>query len=130
MSDPVLSCACGSVNVEIVDNAPAVCSAFCHCTDCRAITGSPYFWGNGWPMDQVKVSGETISYQEVNNVRHSCAKCGSFMYEPCPGFGLTMLPAARLASPMPSMMHVYVKSKVCQLPEDGLLRFEELPPQG
>ncbi len=130
MSETKLSCACGQVTVEAIDNAPCAFSAICHCADCRSITGAPFFWANGWPSDQIKVTGETISHVHIQNIRHSCAKCGSFMFEPVPGFGITMLPAARLNNPTPPMMHVFVKSKVYQLPEDGLPRFDEMPPMG
>ena len=125
-----ISCACGSVTVEVINDAPSVFSAICHCTSCRSITGAPYFWANAWPADQIKVTGDTLSYVHETNERHSCAKCGSFTHEPVPTMGLVMLPAARLESPAAPMMHVYVKSKVYPLPEDGLPRFDEMPPMG
>ena len=128
MSEVSVNCACGSVKVEVLSETSCVFSAVCHCSDCRSITGSPFFWGNGWPMDQIKVTGETVSHSYIKNVRYSCAKCGSFMYEPCPDFGITMLPASRLENPTPPMMHVYVKSAVYQLPDDGIPRFDEMPP--
>lgn len=128
MSNVSVKCACGSVTVEVVDDTPCGFSAMCHCSDCRAVTGAPFFWGNAWPIDKIKATGETISYQAIKNVRHSCAKCGSFTHEVCPAIGMTMLSAARLESPTPPMMHVFVRSKVYALPEDGLPRFEELPP--
>lgn len=125
-----LQCACGAVTVSVVDDSPCAFSAICHCTDCRATTGAPFFWGNAWLMDKIKVTGETITHQELQNVRHSCAQCGSFTHEPCPGLGMTMLPAARLENPTAPMMHVFTRSSVYMLPEDGLPRFEELPPMG
>ena len=128
MSQQSFSCACGQCTVTVAEGAPCAFSAICHCADCRSITGSPYFWGNAFMPNQVSVTGETIAYTHIKNTRHSCAKCGSFVYEPVPSFGLTMLPAARLPAPAAPMMHIFVKSKVYPLPEDGLPRFDELPP--
>jgi len=128
MSDHSISCACGSVTVEVAEGVDCVFSAICHCTNCRDITGAPSFWANGFPIDAVKVTGEVISYVHDKNTRTSCAKCGSFMCEPVPHFGMTMLPASRLSNAMAPMCHVYVKSAVYALPEDGIPRFDELPP--
>ena len=124
------SCACGQVKVEVLNEAPCIFSAICHCNNCREITGAAYLWANGWLPEHIKVTGETISYTHEVNVRHSCQKCGSFMYEPCPTFNMVMLPAVRLKPPTPPAIHVFVKDKVYTLPDDGLPRFDTMPPLG
>ena len=53
----------------------------------------------------------------------------SFVYEPTPSFGMTML-CARLSNPTPPMMHVFVKSKVYQLREEGLPDLDEMSSMG
>lgn len=125
------SCACGQAKVEVLSDAPSAFSAICHCANCREITGAPFFWGNAWPGDQVRVTGETLAHQHVSNIRHSCARCGATMHEELPAFGgLVMLPAARLPTPTAPMFHIFVRSKVYTLPDDGLPRFDEMPPLG
>ena len=118
------------MSVEVIDHTAPSFSAICHCKNCRDISGTPYFWGNGWQPAQLKISGETISYTHEVNHRHSCSQCGAMVYEECPPFGIVMLPAARLQSPAPPAMHVFVRDKVYPLPEDGLPRFETMPPMG
>lgn len=129
MNQTSLKCSCGAVTVTVADGVECVFSAICHCNNCRSTTGAPAFWGNGFPIDTVTVTGETINYTQEVNTRISCVKCGSFIAEPCPGFGITMLPAARLANPTAPMMHVFVKDKVYPIPEDGVPQFDEMPPQ-
>ena len=124
------SCACGSVTVSVNDGVDCAFSAICHCSNCREITGAVSFWANGYPTNQVNVTGEVISHVHEINVRTSCAKCGSFVCEPVPNFGLTMLPASRLKAPTPPMAHVWVKSAVYPIPDDGVPQFAEMPPMG
>ena len=80
------SCACGSMTVEVTEGVECAFSAICHCDFCREITGTASLWANGFPSDQVKVTGEAISYVHEHNIRTSCAQCGSFMYEPVPEY--------------------------------------------
>jgi hypothetical protein len=125
-----ISCACGALTVEVNEGVDCAFSAICHCANCREVTGTASFWANAFPTPEVKITGEAISYQHAVNLRCSCAKCGSFMYEHVPAMGLTMLPAARLTDPAPPMCHVWTKSAVYALPEDGKPRFDEMPPMG
>lgn len=124
------SCACGEVKVEVNEGAECVFSAICHCTSCREVTGTAALWANGFLSDHVQVTGDVIAYTHEVNIRTSCASCGSFMFEPVPSMGITMLPASRMSHPTPPMAHVYVKSAVYPLPDDGVPRFEEMPPMG
>ena len=121
---------CSLLTVSIIDDTPCVFSAICHCDDCRAATGASFFWANAWPIDKLVVTGETVDHQEIENQRHACAQCGSFTHEIAPGFGMGLLPAARLENPAPPMMHMYVRSSVYQIPDDGVPRFDEMPPMG
>lgn len=123
-----LSCACGAVKVAVNEGVDCNFSAICHCTNCRDITGAASFWANAFPADEVSIIGEVISHQHETNIRCSCAQCGSFVCEPVPRMGLVMLPASRLESPTKPMCHVFVKSAVYPLPEDGIPRFDEMPP--
>ena len=130
MTHPSVSCPCGSVTASVIDETPCGFSAICHCSDCRAATGAPFFWANAWPLDKVVVSGETVYHKEIQNERHACAQCGSFTHEIAPSFGMALLPAARLENPTPPMMHIYTRSSVYAIPDDGLPRFDEMPPVG
>ena len=128
METTTVRCACGDLSLEIEGDTSDALSAICHCGMCREMTGAPNFWGNGFTPDRITVRGETTCFVRQTNRRHSCAKCGAYLFEEVPAFGVTMVSAAQMDQPAPPMMHIFVADKIYPLPEDGLPRFDAMPP--
>ena len=101
--------------------------AYCHCLQCRQTTAAPYFHGAGFAKDAVTVSNEegTSTTTLKAAARHTCKKCGTFMF--AKGSDFTVVPCAILSSPPPAMFHIYCDEKVATLPSDGLPRFSGGP---
>ena len=72
-------CYCGSVRYEFEEQG--VRHALCHCRDCQRHAGAPVV---GWalvPMDQLKITGEVVSYASSENGRREfCPKCGTSLF--------------------------------------------------
>jgi hypothetical protein len=82
-----LSCRCGSVQLR-VGNAP-IAQFYCHCDDCRAVTGGAFAPIALFSTDAVTVSGGdtcTWTYKELPRTR--CSTCGTFLFGEPPGLGM------------------------------------------
>jgi hypothetical protein len=75
------SCYCGAVRYEVRDEF--VYAANCHCSNCRAATGSAFKPFAGIQREKLQVTHGEASLQvfgeaDLNDTR--CAECGSFLY--------------------------------------------------
>ena len=78
------SCHCGFITYEADVNPEKV--YICHCTDCQAISGSPYRWATSIPeADFTLLSGQPKTYVKKaasGNTSHQlfCPECASPLY--------------------------------------------------
>jgi hypothetical protein len=87
MEDTTLSCRCGSVRLHL--SSSPIAQFYCHCADCRAVTGGAYTPIALFPADAVVVSGEDIfmwTYKTLPRAR--CSTCGTFLFGEPPGLGV------------------------------------------
>jgi hypothetical protein len=74
-------CACGAVRYEVADEF--LYAANCHCSQCRAATGSAFKAFAGIEREKLTVTQgpdaiAVFGEPDLNDVR--CAECGSFLY--------------------------------------------------
>jgi hypothetical protein len=77
--DPVVrtgGCLCGAVRYSV--RGEPVHVGRCHCSDCRRESGSAFTVYAQWPVEQLEVSGEIVSYEG----RGFCPRCGSRLLNP------------------------------------------------
>lgn len=55
-----LSCRCGSVRLRV--NTAPIAQFYCHCDDCRAVTGGAFVPMALFPTDMVAVSGGDTTF--------------------------------------------------------------------
>jgi hypothetical protein len=67
-------CLCGDVRIEASGLPYRV--GTCHCLDCRKHHGALFHAGAIYPVDAVKIEGETGDYAG----RHFCVRCGSSVF--------------------------------------------------
>jgi hypothetical protein len=99
MKAVTLSCRCGSVQLHL--SSEPVAQFYCHCDDCRAVTGGAYIPIALFPADAVAVSGDTCNWTYKTLPRTRCSTCGTFLLGEPPGLGVRgvsgfLLPAAML----------------------------------
>ena len=102
-------CQCGSVRYEMSENVKH--HALCHCRDCRLSAGAPIV---AWAMVEkgdLKIDGETQSYQSSENVtRMFCGTCGTglFYVNEVVFPGMVDIQSATLDDPddLPMQLHV------------------------
>ena len=75
-------CLCGAVRYSVGEVGPA---AYCHCTDCRRVTGSAFNISAPVRLADFEISGPLGSHghpAESGTIltRHFCAVCGSPIY--------------------------------------------------
>jgi hypothetical protein len=74
-------CACGAVRYEVADEF--VYAANCHCSQCRAATGSAFKAFAGIQREKVKITKgpDAIAvFGEADSNDTRCAECGSFLF--------------------------------------------------
>jgi len=115
-----------------VDSEPAF-TAYCHCTACRRATAAPCYWGAAYRKADVRILStkggpvNTIQHVALTNARHSCAKCGTLIFEDSVNDDMYILPAAIMRHPPPAQFHIFTKFSVMRMADDGLPRYEEFP---
>jgi hypothetical protein len=75
------TCQCGAVRYEVED--AFVYAANCHCSQCRAATGSAFKPFAGIEREKLRITAgqdEVAVYGEKNANDTRCAACGSFLY--------------------------------------------------
>jgi hypothetical protein len=82
-------CLCGACRFVIdADLGPA---AYCHCADCRRVTGSAFNVSVGVPADRFTMTqGTPASFTKTGDsgrrlTRHFCSACGSPLFTASPG---------------------------------------------
>jgi hypothetical protein len=82
-----LSCRCGSVQLR-VGTAP-MAQFYCHCDDCRAVTGGAFVPIALFSTDAVAVNAESTSTWTYKTLpRTRCSTCGTFLFGEPPGMGM------------------------------------------
>jgi hypothetical protein len=120
-------CRCGAVRYEVAD--AFLYAANCHCSECRAATGSAFkaFAGierekltvNSGP-DDVAVFGE----EDLNDTR--CGKCGSFLFSVVGGRVHVAMGSLVDAPTIRPTEHIFVGSKAPWFEiTDDLPQFDE-----
>lgn len=127
------SCACGKI--RYISSSLPSSAANCHCRACRKIAGGPYLtWA------ETSIAGLTWSQPpavfEISKVakRGFCRSCGSnlTMYYYCVPEQISIAVGTiddGIKIPKPAE-HIFLKEKATwyDLPDDGLARFDMLPP--
>jgi hypothetical protein len=130
------SCLCGGVQFEVT--APFQSVGFCHCTSCKKISGGVGTASARVPVDAIRIlEGEHLvrTYRPPQGLAKTfCSLCGSNLF----GGGWPERPTAsvRLSAlddpfEQKPTSRIFVRS-VAEwetLPDDGLERFETLPPE-
>jgi hypothetical protein len=129
------SCLCGDVRFEVSGEVNRI--VHCHCSLCRRSRGTAYAstlfaaperfrWTRG--KDRVR------SYRLAPPRTYEtdfCARCGSLAPTMVPDFGIALLPAGAIDTPLKPLqaVHIYVGSKAAwQDITDAAAQFEEMPP--
>ncbi len=76
-------CLCGAVRFAIT--APIAAAAYCHCTDCRRVTGSAFNISVGVQLAAFTLTGTPTGHTSRAEsgavlARHFCGACGSPLY--------------------------------------------------
>jgi hypothetical protein len=121
-----LSCRCGSVQLR-VGNAPTM-QFYCHCDDCRAVTGGAFSPVALFSADEVAVSGgatSTWTYRELPRTR--CSTCGTFLFGEPIGLGMRGVSGFLLPSDMfGPTIHIHCERAVLPV-KDDLPHFKHVP---
>jgi hypothetical protein len=87
MQHTTLQCRCGQVHLHLSE-APIV-QFYCHCEDCRAVTGGAYSLLTLFPANGVKLAGgDTTTWTYRTTPRTRCAHCGTLLFGEAPGMGV------------------------------------------
>ncbi len=129
------SCLCGAVRFEVVEPFERV--TYCHCTNCKKISGSGGTVNGRASSEAIKVlAGEEQlrSYQpQEGTAKTFCSVCGSNLFgggwpdSPSASVRLSALDSSFDRAPE---AHTFVRSVAAweTLPADGAERFEVRPP--
>ena len=82
-------CRCGALRVQLA--SPPVLQLVCHCTDCRAVAGTPFSNFVFFRARDAQVSGEATRREFVADSGHAtarecCARCGDMVIDRTAGF--------------------------------------------
>ena len=129
------SCLCGEVRYSIA--GLPIYAVYCHCSECRKFSGSPFSASLGVGVAQLtidKCDDATIGRFEKTPTTHLrfCSRCGSSIYVEKIDHGLVHIRMGTLdiAPSVEFNAHIHTDSKAAwdTLPEDGLPRFPTSPP--
>ena len=122
-------CQCGAVRYEVADEF--LYAANCHCSQCRAATGSAFKSFAGIEREKLRLTeGEgnllVFGTDELNDTR--CATCGSFLFSVVREGGYVHVAMGSLVDP-PTIRpteHIFVGSKAPWFEiTDDLPQFDE-----
>jgi hypothetical protein len=125
------SCLCGAVRFEVTE--PFVTLSYCHCTNCKKISGGVGTASGRVATDAIRVlEGRSLlrSYQpEEGTAKTFCSACGSNLFGggwPDSEFSSVRLSAIDSPLEQRPEAHIFVRSAAPweTLPDDGLERFE------
>lgn len=121
-----VSCRCGSVQLRL-SGAP-MAQFYCHCADCRAVTGGAFAPVALFQKSSVTLIGSGVSTWAYKTLpRTRCTTCGTLLFGEPPGLGMCavsgyLLPAAGFAP----LFHIHCQGAVARV-EDDLPHFKGLP---
>jgi len=124
-------CECGAVSYRV--SGPFIYAGNCHCSRCRAATGSafkPYAGIERSKLELVCGEQRTMTVGEPNGHDVRCAECGSLLYSVVRGgeYVHVAMGSLRDAPGISPRAHIYVGSKAPWFEiTDDLAQFEELP---
>jgi hypothetical protein len=119
-------CYCGAVTLT-ADREPLIVT-YCHCSDCRRVTGAPVAAFAAFPVEAVKMTPDPGKQVRVSPgvTRWFCHGCGSPLaatYDYLPGQVYLALGLLDQAAELPPSMHAHAASGLPWLIlEDGLNR--------
>ncbi len=118
-------CLCGAVRISAA--AEPVAQFYCHCDDCKAISGGAYIGVSLYPAEAVTVEkGELDSWTLRTMERRRCAVCGVHMMG-LPSPELTGIKGDRLApSSFKPQFHINCQRAVAPV-VDSLPHYADLP---
>lgn len=120
-------CMCGQVRWRA--SAEPVNVRLCHCRNCRAATGGPFYARALFSVVDVERSGETTRWASSNRLhRLSCRICGTPVFaEPQDGPWITVaLGTLDDPSALRPGSHIWVEQKVGWVKlDDGLPQFQQ-----
>ena len=125
-------CLCGAVEYEIPDALQY--AGYCHCSECRRFSGSPFSAFGGIPKASFRLlkGAESIKHyaKSANTTLGFCSICGSSLYAEKTQREMINLRLGTLRD-IPSLApqaHAFVGSKVpWDEIRDGLIQFEGAP---
>jgi len=129
------SCLCGGVRFEVIEPFERV--TYCHCTNCKKLSGSGGTVNGRAPSEAITVlGGEELlrSFQPAEGTAKTfCSVCGSNLFgggwpdSPRASVRLSALDSAFDRGPE---THIFVRSVAVweTLPDDGAERFDVRPP--
>jgi hypothetical protein len=104
MTERTASCRCGQLKATVTCD-PVRVSA-CHCLNCKKRSGSAFAVQARWPIDRVKIEGESKGFELVADsgnraTFHFCPNCGSDVYYEIIGKfdGLVAIPLGAFEDP-------------------------------
>lgn len=115
------ACSCGAFGFR--SPAGPVLQLVCHCTDCRAVAGTPFTSLAFFKSDACEVSGPTRSHRFTadsgnETTRESCVSCNDMVLDRTAGFPhLLGVVAERIRPPFAfnPRFHVWTQSKLPQV---------------
>ncbi len=125
-------CHCGAVRYEMP--AEAVHHTLCHCTDCRRASGAPAVSWAMAPADQVKITGETVTYASSEHGRRMfCGVCGTSLFYTSEAIfpGMIDIQSATLDEPdaIPLQAQIQTADRIGWMRHlEALPAFERYPP--
>ena len=126
MKATTLSCRCGSVQLRVC--AAPIAQFYCHCDDCRAVTGGGFVPIALFSTDAVVVNGGgTFTWTYKVLPRTGCSTCGTFLFGEPPGLGMRGVSGFLLPSDMfKPAFHIRCQNAVLPV-KDDLPHFKGLP---
>lgn len=126
MEPITLSCRCGRAHLQL-HQAP-VSQFYCHCDDCRAVTGGALVPTALFPAESVTASGESLSTWTYKTLpRTRCSACGTLLFGEPDGLGVRgvngfLLPAGMFRTEF----HIRCERAVVAV-KDALPHYKDVP---
>lgn len=125
MKTTEVGCPCGAVTIAL--RGDPVMQFYCHCEDCRAVSGGAYVGLALFPSDNVTTNGETDTWTLRSLARERCAVCGTHVFAAIPAFGQHAIKSNLLPDAMfKPAFHIHCGRAVLPV-EDDLPHYAALP---
>ncbi len=125
MSTTEVHCPCGAVTMEL--RGEPVMQFYCHCKDCRAVSGGAYIGLALFASEDVTTHGETDTWTLRSLARQRCAVCGTHVFAAIPAFGQHAIKSNLLPDGMfRPAFHIHCRHAVLPVADD-LPHYAALP---